>query len=278
MPQQHLAFSMNDLGTITSVSDFLEKTEGVHYHSREVTRFLCRGQGSIRLQLRPKIGRYKYAVPSSGTEKPTWQRNFEIMFSQFERDYVAHYPTRLDCKIDRLTLAQHYGLATQLLDWTLNPLIALFFSCDPHNDHDGIVFIYPPHPGNIFSNFDLNNQNSTQILRPIRLNQRMINQDTVFTYHGDPTKDFAEELEDKCNGVVVPHDRKPFIRKQLESIGIHNAFIYPGLSSVCDRIDEAYRGRYSFEENKGHYPEEEPFADERSPYLTKQKSDINKAN
>lgn len=39
-----------------------------------------------------------------------------------------------------LFLAQHYGLPTRLLDWTYNPLIALYFACCSNFDKDGIVY------------------------------------------------------------------------------------------------------------------------------------------
>ena len=265
---------MDNLGKIESVSDYLNKTEGVHYLQQEDIRFFCRGQGSMLFKLRPKIGRYKYATPLIN-DVPDWQRKLDLMVTQFEREYITHHTTALSRKVDRLTLAQHYGLATQLLDWTLNPLIALYFSCSSHKDQDGIVFIFNPGPStslNIINDADLEKDIDWHILRPMRLDQRMINQDTVFTYHKDPTKDFAEELGNHCSGVTVPADKKTIILGQLASIGIHDAFVFPGLHTICERIDSAYRGKNSYEDNKAFFPDEyiegeAAFADEREPYL-----------
>lgn len=41
--------------------------------------------------------------------------------------------------IDLLSEIQHFGGATCLIDFTLNPLVALFFACQSNNNKDGVV-------------------------------------------------------------------------------------------------------------------------------------------
>jgi hypothetical protein len=36
--------------------------------------------------------------------------------------------------------AEHYGLPTRLLDWSTNPLAALFFACEDDSAEDGFVY------------------------------------------------------------------------------------------------------------------------------------------
>jgi len=237
----------------------------------------------MQWRLRPKIGRYHYARPTfdDPNDIPQWQRTFNKMFSQFEREYIAHHPNELTRKIDRLTLAQHYGLATQLLDWTLNPLVALYFACEEKTQTEGIVFFFSPgtSPSSLMSDEDLESKTAWEVLRPRRFDQRMVSQDAVFTFHPEPIADFGDTLGDQISGVIIPAHAKPLLLLELQSIGIHRSFIYPGLESICRHIDTQHREHYSFSEDREFYRTsllesnsnqsfDESHSDARPPYLT----------
>lgn len=68
------------------------------------------------------------------------------MVKQFMRDALNRSSIRPGDEWEWLSLAQHYGIPTRLLDWSEHPLVALYFACEDPSDgpSDGRLFELEP--------------------------------------------------------------------------------------------------------------------------------------
>lgn len=126
---------------VRSVAEYIEevvKIEELLRDDRPLKKrtMLFRGQGATSYKLMPAIGRNrKNAIDIS-------LLNQERNLIELARYRIPEIFNKAMEPIERLSLLQHYGIATRLLDVTSNALAALFFACSSDDAKVGEVIVF----------------------------------------------------------------------------------------------------------------------------------------
>ena len=214
------------------INSFEEFHSIVQAHS--ATNFLFRGHADSSWNLLPKAGRPDFTAcfNPSMTE--------QTILNAWKRYSQHHLTIKPTDDWDWLTLAQHHGLSTRLLDWTRNPLVALYFAIeDTKNISDACVYIMN------FGNTPLNTEginpfsiDKSGIFFPKGLSARVINQRGVLSISHKPNLPL-EDILPNCTfkKIIIKNKYKNSLRKILELYSINEYSIYQDLDSLSKQLN-----------------------------------------
>lgn len=227
---------------IKSFQHYIDKIETLELLGYDIT--IYRGQADKK-PLLPSIARANPMFDSTLTEKE--------MLLDLKRRSQLLIKNQSMTDWEWLVLAQHFGLKTRLLDWTSNPLVALWFACVDENKSKINSYVYricvdkDKLVDTTKNNSPFTNTLS-RILRPSLNNERIIAQSGWFTAHRFSKKNNQflplernSELTKSIVELEIQADQKTEILRTLSRFGINNRTLYPDISGLCAHLNWKYK-------------------------------------
>lgn len=215
------------------------------------TGWWFRGHADASWPLIPKAGRPEYTMKEVNPGKPRDLGRFSVWRSQA----IAYLPNLPHNDWECLAIAQHHGLATRLLDWTNNPLVAVFFACCECMHSNGALYCYMPE---VFCRETLRLDAEAVGIgyMPRAISSRILNQRGMFTFHSPPTAPIKVKQIDahpetpNLVQLVIPAALKLDMLEHLDRYGINRVTLFPDLDGLSSHINYQTRDMVTREAKK----------------------------
>ena len=241
---------MNTPITITNLKDYIDTINEI---TEPQINYLYRGQENSDWLINCS-GYRRVFQQESDAESVSLVDSFVNYLIQIVDEVQLNYPTTyMDMSpMECMAHLQHNKVATGLIDFTYNPLVALWFACDKHEDKDGKVFVVENDSEKIeeITKKDRLQQNLVtffSVKQPqwflwtptldsyIVDTQRMTRQYSVFLF-GLPEVTTEMNMQE----IVISHQHKELIRSELDNIAISEITLFPDLLGFFERNTHAH--------------------------------------
>lgn len=195
---------------------------------------LFRGVRKRSYKLVPSIGRYKTNKGKSFDIKAE-----QLLLKLFKQKAYEFVKEHSEDSLALLSIAQHHGLPTRLLDWSKNPLVAIYFAVkdvfgSQEKEEDSLVYVYvPTQKVDLDEPFDPFTVRSTRRYIPKYWNPRIVAQSGVFTVHHIPNMPWTPSA---VREIPIRHSARRDIKVALNKLGTHGATLFPDMDGIASHV------------------------------------------
>lgn len=203
------------------------------YFNKSRGQWIFRGHSDARYTLTPSAGRGGHTSRTTGKYE-------QSLFQSFKREAGAYLDPLPATDWEWLSAAQHHGLPTRLLDWSHNPLAALYFAVQGCTGSDGELFALNAPLKAPESHVNKSPFEGSRAMKyyPNIVSPRIRAQEGLFVICPDPEVALDKDLRsDWCiERISIPAEAKERLLYELFRLGVHQSALFPDLDGLTARI------------------------------------------